>query len=83
MRAPALAPFFRGDYEKESTTAAGGLAAGSLGVFRRGHSPSRDRPHRFVSTNQYDGGVPAAVGILTTRYGPVPAHRRVHVAERD
>ena len=83
MRTSALAPFFRGDYEKQSSTAAGGLAAGSLGVFRRGLRPCRIQPQRFTNTHQYDGGVPAAVGFLTTHYGPFPAHRRVHVAERD
>src|SRR6476661_825814 len=83
MRRPALAPFFRGDYEKESTTAAGGPAAGSLGVFRRGPSPFRIRHQRPTIGNQYDGGVPAAVGILTTHYGTFPAHRCIHVTERD
>ena len=74
MRTPALAPLFRGDYEKESTTAAGGPAAGSLGVFRWGHSPVRNQPQRFTITSQYDDGLPAAAGILTTHYGPFPAH---------
>ncbi len=81
----ALAPFLRGDYEKESTTARS-TAASSCGVFRRRLRPCRTERKpigTFTNGNNLDGGVSDAGRVTAGYHRTIPAHGRLHIAQCD